>query len=272
MIKNVGQSRLFLVLVVLVIACANPKDSDHGYPEIPEGNQDASFSKQERIWLNKPDTIYCFGQGNDLVTDWNSGNFDAISEDQFLSFQKADHQFFRKDTSIIFYSDSLFTLQTSKARLSYHYIKTSKSGEVQWTVYNGFMESIKMYLITHWQENSILTGGMLMIDSISNIAYSVISVSDGPTEIPVLSYDEKYLMIYSCNYNSSNITILERDAQLGIFSELTSFSVPGVIRDVAWSQNNMICFKLDYQNYFDEELSKIGYYCSVSPVDELKWN
>lgn len=264
-----------LLSTVLIIGCNSQfeQEVDADYSEENMVISDTQIVEKVQIWQNRTDTSYGFGQGNDIINGWMPDNFDVLLEEEFLALQEVYHQSIIKDSSLVKFKDSLFTIQTSKAQISYNHMSTPKYGGHNLAVYEGFVEPFKLYLISHWHESSILSGSMSMIDSVSNIQYRVVSVSDGPTEIPIASHDSKYLMVYSYNYHYSNITILERVEQgnTGNFTELTSFSINGLVRDLGWLENNRISFKLDYQNYFDKSLSKIGYYKSKLPIDELVW-
>ena len=276
MTKTINHNIYLLICFVFLLGCTNQQKKviDVEYAENMIVNVDTLLTKEMKTWLSSADTSYTFGQGNDILNGWTPHNFDTISEEAFLTLRNTNNQSINRDSTSILFSDSLLTIQTAKARLIYSHANISKFGGDQWTVYNGFIEPFKLYLITHWLESSILTGAMTMIDSVSNISYSIRSVSDGPTEIPIVSNDGKYLMIYSYNYHYSNITVLEsveENENTGNFIEVTSFSVDGLIRDIGWAENNQIYFKLDYRNYFDVNLNKLGYYKSKEPINRLKW-
>lgn len=229
---------------------------------------------EDIVFMDSIDISYGFGQGNDLISNWDPTNFDTISEADFLVLQKNYTHSVNRDSSHVLFTDSTFTIATAKSKLSYFHARKPAFGGYQYAEYHGFIESFKLYLVSTWYEGEILTGSMSMIDSSTNINYGVVSVSDGPTEIPMVSHDDKFLLVHTSNYHYSNITVLERvdnKKESGNFKELSSFSVKGIVQDIGWLEDNRISFKLYNQSYFDKSLPKTGYYRSKKPINELMY-
>ncbi|NOQ76083.1 MAG: hypothetical protein GQ574_29025 [Crocinitomix sp.] len=274
--KSLNYIWFVLMAIVILSGCKenSTKDLNSRGTEKPILAIDSSSNETKKDWLSNADTTYSFGQGNEIIYDWTPSNFDTLSEEAFLKLKKTYQPSISQDSAAVIFSDSDFTIQTAKARMTFEHVLDPGLGVRTTTYYNGFVTPFKLFLVTRWQEASIFIGGTTMIDSVSNIAYNVISTSDGATEPPTVSHDHKFLMIHSYNYHYSNITILERIKEFGPkghFKEVISFSLKGLVKDLAWIADNKISFTLDRQNYFDKNLTQTGYYISKLPVDQLKW-
>lgn len=199
-------------------------------------------------------------------------SFEKISETMFLQYKKREKK--TLITSKPIQKDSFFYLNTQSKR----WVFKSQvrywqhiDGEL-WYEYVGYDAALKMYVIT---QNSVSEnlgfGNLMLIDSLTNSQYEVVSVGDGAVETPMPSPHNRFL-IYYYNYEYENkngfIGLLKIDNRQNpnvFLVEHASYeSEDWGIEDLIWIDDNSFAVK-GYEEVYENEkwVKHFNYYKSV---------
>jgi hypothetical protein len=185
--------------------------------------------------------------------------FEKITEKIFYAYKKKYRPKLDTDQSIITISDTIFTINTAKAKLWF----TRESDELNhmnardfcWSEYKGYIKSLHMYVIEDWCNGEFTLGSLFLIDSLSNRGYTIIPQADAPFASPVVSPGNEYFATYVNNVVGDNyffIGIMKIYNNNGIFSykEFASAELAGQeIVELVWIDDRSFALKVNKQTY-----------------------
>lgn len=208
------------------------------------------------------DIRYTFNQG--LL-------FDSISESEYqkLVGLRTGEGPVPDSSGLEFYDDSL-VISTALSRLVYPASLNSKEPAqhdslVNYSTYHGRLSSIPTYVVSTWHSGSILTGSMIVIDSLTNTGYFTGSVSDGATDEVILSPGNRYLAFYSNSYHESGLGILSHSPDsLPRCQELVSFRIKGIIEEIFWTEDERLVMRMNHKERGKNWRDQIYYLASAS--------
>lgn len=126
--------------------------------------------------------------------------FIEISKSEFILYKKKFRSKLTVDSSKINFQDTAFTLQTSKWNHTFNkpnYNRNNERGN-SWFEYKGYINDLKVYVLENWWHAGGYTlGESFLVDSVTNIKYTLNSLLDGSNEPPIVSPNNKYLISFA---------------------------------------------------------------------------
>lgn len=204
--------------------------------------------------------------------------FEDISKVNFLEYKTQFTNKLSNDLSKIIFSDTTFSIRTSKAKLTYkrqfsdnRYI--DRRG-FRWAEYKGYINSLNLYVFEGWGNGEFTLGGLFLIDSVSNIEYNIISDTDNPA-ILVLSPNSQYLAFYANTDMEENVGVLKIVKVSNIkgvltYKEFASAELKNLlIADLVWINDNSFALKVNHKTYNNENkkwADNFSYVKTVLPI------
>lgn len=199
-------------------------------------------------------------------------SFEVISEKTFLDYKKRDKKTLM--TSKPIQKDSFFYFNTqSKLWFFKNMVKDWQNlNHEHWYEYMGYDRALKMYILTEYSVSENLGfGNLMLIDSLTNTRYELISVGDGNVEIPTSSPHNRFLVYYyNYEYEQKNsfiglLKINNRQNPRTFLLEHASYeSTDWGIEDLVWIDDNSFAIK-GYEEVYENEkwVKHFSYYKSM---------
>ena len=256
---------LFFIPLITLFSCKNATENK------PVALVEVISTNVNNIDTTKSNSknIIHIGYAYDSVPELS---FEKISETQFLSYKK-----WKKKTLVTskpVQKDSFFYFNTqSKLWFFKNQIKDWQNrNEESWYEYVGYDSALKMYIIT---DNSVSEnlgfGTLMLIDSLTDTHYEVLSIGDDKVTIPIPSSHNRFL-VYHYNamyeYKNCSIRILKVNSRQNprtFLVEHASYeSEDWAIEDLIWIDDNSFAVK-GYEEVYENEkwVKHFSYYKSV---------
>lgn len=150
-----------------------------------------------------------------------------------------------------------FSFYTSKGAKSYPIFEYGEDDKFEipkdtsWVKYRGYIPELNLYLLDHIWASEIIAGELLLIDSLSNIKYEVVSISDGSMDLPVVSPNQSFLTLYCSDgtLENTSIYIIKRDktdSGYYIYKDYAGIELNNLVPiEVVWMNNSSLAVKLE---------------------------
>ncbi len=186
--------------------------------------------------------------------------FFEISKTQFIKYKKNYHNKLTVDSSRIELKDTLFFIKTAKSKLPFNIEYNQSYGNrrgFSWFGYKGYVDELKVYVLENWWETGEFTlGESFLIDSSSNIKYTLNSLLDGPNNPPVISPNDKFLISFSndgtspegfCRFNVIKITKTNNSLK---YEGYINHEADGwYISEIVWINDSSFALKTNSMTY-----------------------
>lgn len=253
---------MFLMLTIVTCSCLQnkPKTTTRSH-FIPE-----SQTKEYKTGVSQDsDRIIDIGYYEKYKT-LPQLTFDLIDEKEFLACEyKTSLQSYKPKEN-----DDFFYIQTALKKHTFEKYK-NYGGEKSWSGYQllGYYPSLSLYAITqNSTAESFGFGQLVLLDSLTDYQYNIISFGDGSVELPLPSVQNKYLVYYyNSVYEHKNgcIGVLKVNDQSNPKNYLTEYasyeSSEFAIEKIVWQSDTSFLvkgFEEIYEN--DAWVKKFTYY------------
>lgn len=256
----------FLILTVCFFVLQSCKDKAKTTAN-ENSNRQQLISTNDSLKTENREKVKTFEVGNyDIYEKLPKFKIDSTNESEFNQ-QKRIVNF---DTDKIDRKQGFFYIQTSKGKLKFKEIDENRQGNAGYigSEYLGFDKKMKLFSVENqWISDDLGFAEIVLIDSISNFKYKIISLGDWSVSLPKISTNKKF-MVYFQNpeYESETLSI----AVLKINNEnrndkfLTEYKSCFIdnglsIEEIRWKDDNTFFLKT-YKSKSDENGKEIKEY------------
>ncbi|UIR56790.1 hypothetical protein LZQ00_02990 [Sphingobacterium sp. SRCM116780] len=196
---------------------------------------------------------------------------DSVDQSEYYKL-KATKDFEQSNVEKV---DEFFYIQTSSSKLKYkEYNENTAPERLNGNEYLGFNNRLKLFAI---QSNSVSEGlgfaELILIDSITNYQYRIISLGDWSVSLPKLSPNNKFMVYYqNPEYESETLSIAvlkvnETDRYHHFFKEYASCMVQNKlsIEEIRWKDDQTFYVKA-YKSTIDaagHEVKLFNYFVAI---------
>ena len=197
-------------------------------------------------------------------------DLEQISQSEFQGFKKS---LLKLNSALakVYSNNSTFTIITSKGKYRFNRLNNkdlNKVDKYSWAEYHGFFDDLKLYVLddNHYTDN-LEFSSLVLIDSITNVRYNFINQFDIGFDIPLVSPNNRFLLIYNDYEDESFISVVESSGERNsrTFKEFASFKTDQWnIKEIFWINKNSFVVKgFKQESTDDKEVNINSYYKAV---------
>jgi hypothetical protein len=261
-------SYLFLFFILL-FSCKNTIENKNNKTPKSNTNEQKEINNEDFSQVNSSS----ISVGN--VTRYDSLpklSFEKITETTYLHYKN------QQKTQLVVpklpESDSFFYVITKFKKWAFKKA-TLHAGDIDgenWEAFIGYYPALKMYAITHNSVSEHLGfGNLSLIDSLTSVEYSLISIGDGAVVAPIPSPNNQFLVYYDnaiYDDNNSFICVLKINSGQNtpdFLKEYMSYhSKDWAIEDVVWMNDRSFVLKVYEERYENNvNVKHFSYYQSL---------
>ena len=265
--KQLNFILVFFFFGLLSCTPSNKTDLGNNESTIDSNNTQVTNDIDKETHLNdgfKSDQILTNKDTNEIELGYQE-TYNKLPDLEFLDIGKLEfdryknnyHSKLNIDSSKVIFLDSSFIIKTSESEFKYpnklmtdDFTKKGHSVE-----YLGFNNYLKLYVLQgYWVGGDFTSAESFFIDSVTNLKYSLIQLSDFSFETPVFSPNNKYIVTYindmfespdRCIYG-----IIKVINENGVFKykEFARGS-SDLIEDLVWINDYSFAIKINHKDY-----------------------
>ncbi|MEN7548805.1 hypothetical protein AAG747_12865 [Rapidithrix thailandica] len=172
-------------------------------------------------------------------------------------------------------TESHFFIKTKGDKIkfeNYHYDATAEGH--RGSEFVGYYPESSMYVVIHYfTSESLGFGQLVMVDSLTNNQYEIISIGDGAVELPISSPGNDFLVYYynymyeqkECFMGVIKVDESNKNHPQKYLTEYSSYpSTDWAVEEIRWADNDTLIIKVYEKEFEKEEWVKKYWYVKSS--------
>ena len=249
--------KISLLTLFLAILCSGCSEDSHAPPtEHEQATLDtlspaiklADTTEKPFVWVDTLEQGFSLGFEQEYVPV-DTSIFEAIDSLTFTQLNRLPPLIRERDSSHATFTDSTFTIQTYRSKLTYTYGVT-QAGIERTEDYGVYIPKIgahtRFSIQTPLEGENVSMGSMGMIDSASNSICWFDPLGDGPAgDPPLFAPSLDYFVYYANTYNTTGFGLAKRTLEGNRihYERLWGYLHNFIVNDIFWLEDGRLAFE-----------------------------